>query len=175
MHPRIAELLEYLDNQNENLSAAFELVPDERRMLRPAADRWAPAEIVHHLDIVERRLVQRLASLIEQARALPPEPDAASLFPMEKAVRVEVRSRRFTTSEASEPRNTDPDRVWTDYMATRDALKKVIAAGDGLSLGAVRAPHPVLGELTAYEWIAFAGAHAARHADQIREMTVGLV
>jgi hypothetical protein len=93
---------------------------------------------------------------------------------MEKAIRVEVRSRRFVTSQAAEPRDTDGDRVWTDYMETREALKKVIAAGDGLSLGAVTAPHPVLGDFTAYEWIAFAGAHAARHADQIREMTISL-
>ena len=59
-------------------------------------------------------------------------------------------------------------------METRRALKEVIASGDGLALGAVSAPHMRLGDLTADEWIAFAGAHAARHADQIREMTVSL-
>ena len=174
MHPRIAELLTYLDRHNENLRAAFELVPDERRMLRPAPNRWAPAEIVHHIDIVERRLVQRLSALVEQAQALPPESDATPLFPMDKAVLIELRARRITTFEVYEPRDTDADRVWADYMQTRDALKELIAAGDGLSLGAVTAPHPVLGEFTAYEWIAFAGAHAARHADQIREMTISL-
>ena len=130
---------------------------------------------MHHLDIVERRLVQRLSALVEQAQALPRESNAAPLFPMDKAVRIELRGRRVTTAEANEPRDTDPDRVWADYMQTRDALKKLIVAGDGLSLGAVTSPHPILGEFTAYEWIAFAGAHAARHADQIREMTVGLV
>lgn len=174
-HPRIAELLAYLDRQSDNLRAAFELVPDERRMVRPAPDRWAPAEIVHHLDIVERRLVLRLRELVERARALPPESDVTPLFPMDKAVRIEVRGRRVVTPDANEPRDTDPDRVWTDYMETREALKRVVASGNGLSLGAVTAAHPILGDFTAYEWIAFAGAHAARHADQIREMSVGLV
>ena len=174
VHPRIAELLAYLDRHNENLRAAFELVPDERRMLRPAPNRWAPAEIVHHLDIVERRLVERLSALVEQARALPAESDATPLFPMDKARRIEFRGRRIVTSQGNEPAETDPDRVWSDYMETREALKKVIAMADGLSLGAVTAAHPILGEFTAYEWIAFAGAHAARHADQIREMTISL-
>ena len=174
MHPRIAELLTYLDRHNESLRAAFELVPDERRMLRPAPNRWAPAEIVHHLDIVERRLVERLSALVEQARALPAESDATSLFPMEKARRIEFRARRIVTSQANEPGDTDPDRVWSDYMVTREAFKKLIVMADGLSLGAVTAAHPILGEFTAYEWIAFAGAHAARHADQIREMTISL-
>jgi hypothetical protein len=175
VHPRIAELLAYLDRQSDNLRAAFELVPDERRMVRPAPNRWSPAEIVHHLTIVERRLVQRLSELIEQARALPRESDVTPLFPMDKAARIELRGRRVMTPAANEPLDTDPDRVWSDYMETREALKKVIASGDGLSLGAVTAAHPILGEFTAYEWIAFAGAHAARHADQIREMSVGLV
>ena len=174
VHPRIVELHAYLDRQTDNLRAAFELVPDERRMLRPAPDRWAPAEIVHHLDIVERRLVQRLTELVEQARALPRECDATPLFPMDVTARIELRVRRVVTNAANEPRNTDPDRVWSDYMETREALKKVIASGDGLSLGAVTAAHPILGAFTAYEWIAFAGAHAARHADQIREMTISL-
>ncbi len=174
MHPRITELLAYLDRQTANLGAAFSGVAPERRAVRPTAERWSPAEVVHHVAIVERRLVQRLAALIEQARALPPEDGSASLFPMRNATLVENRGRRVSTYEAAQPRDTDQQRVWEDYLATREELKKVIAAGDGLSLGAVSAPHPMLGDLTAYEWIAFAGAHAARHADQIREMTVRL-
>lgn len=94
---------------------------------------------------------------------------------MAKASRIELRARRAVTSEAFIPQDTDPDRVWSDYTQTRAALKKVISDGDGLSLGAVTSPHPILGDFTAYEWIAFAGAHAARHADQIREISVGLV
>jgi len=78
------------------------------------------------------------------------------------------------TVEYAEPRETDVEHVWEDYLTTRAALKDVVAAGDGLALGAVRAPHVRLGEFSGYEWIAFAGAHAARHADQIREMTISL-
>ena len=78
MHPRITELLVYLDSQTVNLRSAYESVPADRRAVRPSPDRWSPAEVVHHLVIVERRLSQRLASLIEQARALPPEADESS-------------------------------------------------------------------------------------------------
>ena len=170
MHPRITELLVYLDSHTVNLRSAYESVPADRRAVRPSPDRWSPAEVVHHLVIVERRLSQRLASLIEQARALPPEADESSLFPMANATRVEIRDRRFKTSEASEPRDTDPARVWNEFLDTRTELERVIATGDGLQLGAVTAPHPVLGAFSAYEWIAFAGAHASRHADQIREI-----
>jgi len=171
MHPRIAELVAYIDAQHEVLRTAFESVPVEQRGVRPTPDRWSPAEVVHHLTIVERRLAQRLADLVAEARAMEPERDTTSLFPMPVTTKVATRNRRFTTSELGEPRDTDPSRVWEEFENCRQELKQVIASGDGLQLGNVHAPHPALGPFSAYEWIAFAGAHAARHADQIREMS----
>ncbi len=174
MHPKITELLAYLDARNEILRAAYESIPPGRRAARPAVDRWSAAEIVHHLEIVERRLLARLASMVEQARALPPDDDVTPFFPNETTSRVEVRDQRFTTSASSEPRDSDPARVWSDYMDARSKLKAVIGSGDGLQLGAFTAAHPALGALTGYEWIAFAGSHAARHADQVREVAAAL-
>src|SRR5262245_20144008 len=112
MNPRLVELLAYIDQQLEVLRAAYEAVPADRRGVRPAPDRWSPAENVHHLAIVERRLAQRLAALIEQARSLPPETESTTLFPCVAEDRVIVRTNRFKTSEASEPRDTDVTRVW---------------------------------------------------------------
>lgn len=43
-------------------------------------------------------------------------------------------------------------------------------SGDGRGPGAVAAAHPVLGNLDVYDWTVFAGAHAARHAAQIKEI-----
>lgn len=170
MHPKIAELLRYLDAQHENLRRTFESIPARLRGERPSPMRWSAAEIVQHLALVERRLAQRLASMIDQARALPPDDDVAPYFPSDLVTTVEVRSRRVTTSQAAEPRDADPGRVWDEYAAVRAELKDVIATGDGLQLGALTAPHPALGAISGYDWIAFAGAHAARHADQIREV-----
>src|SRR5262245_2422031 len=174
MHPRIAELLEYVAQQTSVLRAAYDAVPADRRAVRPEPGRWSPAEVIHHLVIVDRRIVQRLATLVEQARALPPETETSSLLDGPSVKRVIDRSRRFVTSEASEPRETNAARVWDDLMDARRALETVIVSGDGLALGEVRAPHPALGEFSAYEWFAFVGSHAARHADQIREMTPAL-
>ena len=170
MHPRISELLDYVDAQTAVLRAAWDSLPEARRAVRPSPDRWSPAEIIHHLTIVERRLVQRLAQLIEQAKALPPEREAGPILPSIDTSRVAVRGQRFRTSEAAEPRETDPGRVWQDYDEVRGRLRQVAASGAGLALGEVSAPHPILGDFSGYAWIAFAGSHAARHADQIREI-----
>jgi len=172
MHPRISELLDYVEKQTESLRLAYESVPPEKRAVRADPNRWSPAEIIHHLVIVERRLAQRLAMLIEQARALPPETETTSTLTTLSTTKVLDRTGRFVTSEASEPRNTDAGRVWSDLMEARQEVVRVIHTGDGLALGAVSAPHPALGPFSAYEWIAFVGSHAGRHADQIREMNL---
>jgi hypothetical protein len=80
-----------------------------------------------------------------------------------------IRDRRFATSDAAEPRDTDPARIWDDLAAVRRELSEIVATGDGLALGTVFAPHPALGQISGYDWLAFVGAHAARHAEQIRE------
>lgn len=169
MHPRISELLEYIDHQAATLRSEFEAIAPQRRGVRPEPDRWSPAEVVHHVVIVEQRLAKRLQGLIEQARAFPPEHDDSSVFTVVDASRFVSRVNRFKTSELGEPRDTDASRVWTDFEAARRELKDVIRSGDGLALSEVSAPHPALGPLTGYGWIAFAGAHAARHAAQIKE------
>ena len=169
MHPRIAELLAYVDRETENLRDVYHSVPPDRRNVRTDPVRWSPAEIVMHLAIVDQRITQRLAALIEEARGLPPEPEVSPLLPNPLITRALDRTSRFKTGPASEPIDVDPAGVWDELMTQRRALVEVVARGDGLALGRVSAPHPALGSLTGYEWIAFVGAHAARHAEQMRE------
>jgi hypothetical protein len=171
MHPRISELLAYIDRQTATLKEAYEAFPPDDRNVRQNPDRWSPAEVVHHVAMVERRLAQRLASMIEQARAVAPETETTSALSTKATVNVLDRTARFVTSEATEPRDTDPTHVWDELMDAHREVVRVIQSGNGLALGSVTAAHPRLGEFNGYEWIAFIGSHAARHADQIREMT----
>lgn len=169
MHPRLTELLSYVDSETAKLRDTYESVPPDRRNVRPDPARWSPAEIVKHLVIVDQRIAHRLAALIEEARALPPETDASAWLPSPVITRALDRRSRFRTSAASEPVDVDPARVWDELTAARQSLAEIVARGDGLALGRVSAPHPALGQLSGYDWIAFVGAHAARHAEQMRE------
>lgn len=60
--------------------------------------------------------------------------------------------------------------AWPLLEAARADLRAAVASADGLALEAVRAPHPVFGDLNLYQWIVFVAAHEERHAGQIREM-----
>ena len=171
MHPRTIELIQYIDEQAVALRAAFESVPADRRAVRPAPTRWSPAEIVAHVTIVERMVTGQLRGLIEKARSIGTERDESSILALLDPQRFVRRERRIITGASAEPRDTNAASVWAEFENTRQSLKDVVATGDGLALNDVSAPHPGLGPLTGYGWIAFAGAHAARHADQIREDT----
>jgi len=169
MHPRIAELLDYIDRQADVLRTEFESIPRERRGDRPSPARWSPAEVVQHVVSVERRITALLRRLIAEARGHEPETETSSIVAILQPDRAAIRTRRILTSEASQPRDTDPARVWSEFESTRGALKDVVATADGLAMAKVSAPHPALGPLDGYGWIAFTGAHAARHAAQIKE------
>jgi uncharacterized damage-inducible protein DinB len=169
MNRRLTELAEYLDEAAASLRAAFEAVPAEKRAVRPAPERWSPAEVVHHVTIVERGMTQRIGALIEEAKKLDADRDESSVLTTIDTATARNRARRIVTSERAQPKDTDVTRVWPDYETARDALRQVLAGADGAALGAVSAQHPALGPLNGWEWIAFVGSHTARHAEQIRE------
>jgi DinB superfamily len=171
MHPRTIELIQYLDEQATVLHAAFESVPAQQRGVRPAPGRWSPAEIVHHVTIVERMVTRQVRGLIEKARSVGADREESSIIAIVKPQRFVRRERRIITGDSAEPRDTNAASVWAEFESARQSFKDVVATGDGLALNDVSAPHPALGPLTGYGWIAFVGAHAARHADQIREET----
>jgi hypothetical protein len=166
---RISELQRYMDDQAAQLRAAFETIPLERRAMRRAPDRWSPAEVVHHVAIVERGMAMRIGALIEEARTLPPEHDPSAILEQIDTTTARNRARKIVTGERAQPKDTDATRVLADYDAARAVLKQMLAEAEGLALGGVSAIHPALGPLTGYEWIAFVGSHTARHAEQIRE------
>lgn len=50
-------------------------------------------------------------------------------------------------------------------------VREALRAGDGLALGTRFLPHRVFGQMPLYYFFAFVGAHEARHAAQIREIS----
>jgi hypothetical protein len=176
MHPRLSEIFNYLDSEYANLRAAFESVPVAQRGVRPSPDRWSANDVVGHLTLVERRLGGMFGTLVGEALAggLRPESDHSPILERCDLSRVLDRSKRIVASAGADPRLSGDVLSWSDYERARDDLKTAVRQGDGLALGDLTLPHPVFGPLNLYEWTAFVGAHAARHAEQIRETAASL-
>jgi uncharacterized damage-inducible protein DinB len=173
MHPRIQEVLEYLDTTRSELGKAVEDVPQTRREERPASDRWSVAEVLEHLVIIEGRVVKMISSRIAAARAegLGPEMETSPVLDSINRALIIDRSRRVTAPEMVQPQAAgDAASGWAALQQSRSNLRDAVLAGDSLALGEVTQQHPVLGLINLYQWLLFVGAHEARHTAQVREI-----
>lgn len=174
MHPRIEEVLEYLDTTRSELGKAVEAVPATRREERPATDRWSVAEVLEHLSIIESRIVQMIAGRIAAAKdaGLGPERETSPVLDSIDRAGIMNRSRRATAPEMVQPQSVaDAASIWSALQQSRASLREAMLAADGLALGEVTQQHPVLGLINLYQWIIFVGSHEARHTAQIREIS----
>jgi hypothetical protein len=174
VHPRTTELLRHLDLQHERLRNAVESIPRDQREKKPSPDRWSVAEVIEHLSIVETRIGRVFDAKLAEAHnagAVREERDSTPVVGSIDMDRVLDRSRRITAAEASLPSGKlDADAAWSALERARTALRDSVRAADGVALGEIVQPHPILGPINLYQWIAFVGGHEARHAAQVMEL-----
>ncbi|MDB4898486.1 MAG: DinB-like domain protein [Gemmatimonadetes bacterium] len=173
MHPRISELVDYLDTQRSALLAAAAALPRERWSERPAPEHWSIAALFEHLQIVEHSCARVIAKRADEARAAghPPETASSSMLGAldgrgltDRRQRIEAPSRVVPTGSLS------PDQVLDALDRSRTELIEAIRVADGMALESVRSTHGRLGEIDLYQWILFVGQHEARHVEQAREI-----
>src|SRR6267142_6754287 len=177
MHPRLEEVLNYLDSQRAALSEAVELVPTELRDQQPGSDRWSVAQVLQHLVIIEKRIGMGVTRWVGDALAggLGPELETSSVLNSLDLALIADRSRRRNAPEEVRPNgDLDAASAWTALEQTRAALRAGVMPGDSMALSEVIQPHPVLGPINLYQWLLFVGAHEARHTGQVCEIAAEL-
>lgn len=172
MHRRLTELLDYLDTQRIAVIEAAASLPHDRWLVRPDPNRWSVAEVVTHLHRVERGVAKLIAKRVGEAKEQghPFETEDSSVLGRLDGKHVSDRSRPVQAPPQVQP-PVAPDAATALAMLeeSRVALRESLAQADGLALGAIRHPHPVLGEIDLYQWVLFVGQHEARHRSQITE------
>lgn len=173
MHPRIREVVDYLVTAKAHLHDAVETVSAGRRDAKPSPERWSVAEVLEHLALINTGITHLVTTRVAKAReaGLGPERETSSVIWTLDVARALDRRERITAPERSRPhQGLTADAAWQAIDASHLALRDAVVAGDGLALGEISYPHPFLGPLNLYQWVAFAAAHEFRHAAQIREI-----
>ena len=174
MHPRTEDILNHLEASRATLRDAVDAVPHSLRETRPDPDRWSVAEVLEHLTRVEEQLTRLLAAKLAEARmngVLGPEEATGRVTDSIDSGLLLDRRRRITAGERVLPRGEmDSTTALAGLDKTRANLRELVISHDGLNLGVVSFPHPVLGVIDGYQWFTFIGTHEARHAAQIREI-----
>ncbi|MEP6491551.1 MAG: DinB family protein [bacterium] len=172
MHPRITELLDFVDRERQGLRQAVDSVPSERRDVSPGPDRWSVAGVLEHLAILEVRVAALLRSRVAEARAagVGQETDASPILATMNLGGFGDRRTRLQAGDVMRPTGMDANTAWDALEAARRDFRNAVIEADGVALADVMHPHRVFGPINLYQWIGFTGAHEARHADQIREI-----
>jgi len=105
MHPRLEEVLNYLDSERTKLFEAVELVPAELRDQPPGPDRWSVAQVLQHLVIIEKRIGMGMTKWVGDAVAggLGPELETSSVLNSLDLALIADRSRRRNAPEEVRP------------------------------------------------------------------------
>jgi hypothetical protein len=173
MHPRIEEVINYMDRERAALRDAVERVPPELRDTQPGADRWSVAQVLQHLGIIERRVAIGMSKWVGEARkgAVGSETDTSSVMSSLPTELIKDRStRRNAPDEVRPTGDVDAKTAWATLEGTRETLRSAFLGGDGLALSAVIQPHPILGPINLYQWMLFVGSHEERHTAQVIEI-----
>jgi uncharacterized damage-inducible protein DinB len=177
MHPRLAELVQYAETQRAVLLAAVDLVPEGLRQQRATEDSWSVAEVLEHLHRVERGVARLFQHRLERASSdgVGAERETGSLMRSLDRFRLTRRDRAIDAPEPVRPRGEyNAEQALAALTESRRALLTALRLGDGLALGELNFPHPLLGSLDLYQWVLFVGQHETRHAAQIQEIAQAL-
>ncbi len=172
MHPRLAEIVRYVDDRRAELESAAARLPYERWTERPSAASWSVAQVFDHLHLSESGIARLVAKRITRAKeaGLGAETSTESVmgsldfFPVVGGPKRQAPEIVVPRAEARAPEVHDALR------RSRLDLHAAIREGDGLALADVMATHPALGVINLYQWILFVGQHEARHTRQVEQI-----
>jgi hypothetical protein len=132
----------------------------------PADNEWSIAEIIHHLCLVEDRVIK----VLETQLASPPQTIGFLRRFIPTAI-VASRLVRVKAPKGMNPLNppAKPELI-ANYDAARIRLKELCSTHGRNRLKQVIFKHPFLGEIDGTATISFLGYHELRHHKQIREV-----
>jgi hypothetical protein len=158
--------LHRLESIHQKLLSAVSPLEPKLYAQRPTEDEWSVAEIVHHLCLVEDRVIKEL----EGAIARPPERVSFLRRLMPTSI-VSLRAIKVKTPKAMDPLDAPIKEVAIkNFDRTRNNLKALCTAHGNDRFRNLIFKHPVLGEIDGVATVSFIGYHERRHYKQIREV-----
>jgi len=188
----IADIYAANDTVRRKLSARLENLNDAQQTFRPADDAWSIAQIIEHLSITEKNMVQLIGMLLAktESAAAAVAPAAASVgahdageassavapprpfqpFSMDAFIEM-AKDKKFTAPETVKPGG---QAALADSLAalrtTRAAIEGLRPRLEAADLTVAAYPHPYWGDLNLAQWLAFIGLHEGRHLAQVQRL-----
>ena len=171
----ITDIKTTLATDRAALRSAVDRVPAAMRQQKPAPDRWSVAEVLEHLGLVEGRVAMFFGPLLKDAPTLGEDSQTGATALDRTSLR--NRDNKIVAPTPIQPTGTvSAEDAWAILQDTRIKLLAMldVVETEGRDLAQVSRPHPVLGPLDGYQWVAAIGGHEERHTLQIHEIADAL-
>lgn len=167
LQPDKETLLVLLCESREKFLASFAGVSDEQSRRRPAEKNWSVGDCVEHVAAAETFMLRLLQG---QRHPRPADaPNREELF----LQRMTDRSIRAMSPEGARPTGRFGSLAASAKQfetARAGTVRFVQESTDDLRATEVTHPHPLFGNVSAYEMVIIMARHAERHALQIEEI-----
>ena len=151
---------------------AADAVRSEEWKTRPSEERWSAAELVAHLMMVERAVIEKADRVAQKS---PKRISILKRIHVPMAL-VEVRLiRRKTPIPVDAEMLRDKEAMLAELREVRERTVGFLEETRSRDLSEYCWAHPALGTLNTYEWIRFIASHEVRHTKQMREIAAGLL
>lgn len=167
----ISDIFAKNDQIRERLVSLVNSLDEDAANTIPDGEKWSAAMIVEHVCLVGGGMARICRKLLERSKAEGAMSDGKEDLGEFARKATDIADLKLEAPEIVQPKQglslaeslsaLEQNRL--DFQDLKPLFEEFDAARHTF-------PHPFLGELTALEWLAMAGAHEARHLRQIRKL-----
>ncbi|MBV8820287.1 MAG: DinB family protein [Acidobacteriaceae bacterium] len=164
------DVVECLTQSKQQMLSAVGGAAEDHAGASPAEGSWSIVQCLEHVSMVEAHFLRALRTATRQDAPLLDRAREEQL-----SVRLVDRSTKVRAPERAEPKGkiTSVSDGVRAFETTRDQMID-FAKARADDLDYFRVPHPMFGEVSGTLLLRILAGHAARHADQIREIRARL-
>lgn len=170
MHPQLQAIADEFRAAQRRLHRLAHDVPDERWAVRPAPERWSPAECVEHLNLTAEAFLPPLREAIEEGRRNgiegtgPYRRDPIGWL-LWKVMPPPVRRMRKTGAAFVPTAGRSPTEIRARFDALQQQQIDCLASADGLDLQRLKLRSPFDGRVhyNLYSALSILPRHQERH------------
>ena len=167
----VADIFAANDEVRGRLLARVESLDEARQNFRPGADAWSAAEIIEHLALIERRLTGLFNAMLKKIEGAGAEAQPRPMRPFSLDEFAAQARQKLNAPDETRPRGGgNLAAALAQLRASRAALNALQPRFKAVDGASATYPHPAFGPLNLYQWLAFVGAHEARHLAQIERV-----
>ena len=172
IYQQLDDIYAMIEQEYARFVAAVSGLNEAQAQFRPMADAWNIAEIAEHISIANHGFLRITYKLLKQAEAAS-APPLAGLSLNHVLLDEEGRQSpvRFPAPEVVKPQGgqarADSLTKLAQNLADFQTVRPRLAATD---CSQTKFPHPIVGEINAYQWLIVLGEHLDRHRGQIERL-----